>query len=163
MQKGRWRDIKQGRIAPPSMPSSSPCGTPASYFTRFKAQVVDTFMLYTPILYLVTYVILGRAEEFRSNEWGPFLSVTLYGILSSILLALHGQTPGCKAYNIRVVDREGRKIGFLRALGRFFLFLLSALLLFGIALPFIRQKRSTLHDWILDTSVINGDASSSVD
>lgn len=149
---------KNRRSVVESSLQSSRCSDPlpslASYLDRFKAQVVDMFMLYTPILYGLTYLLLGGAQAFRSSPWAPFVAVFLYAILHAIFLSRTGQTPGCKAYRLRVVDCQGRLLGFPLALVRFFLFLLSATLLFGVILPAIRRKKSTLHDWILKTSVV---------
>lgn len=155
-KKNRWRDVRQGRIAP-EIPESAPVDSRlgAPYITRVKAQIVDTFMLYMPLLYFITYVVIGQAAEFRESQWAPLLAVTLYGVISAILTSFLGQTPGHKAYKIKVVNAKGERLGFWLALWRFGLFLFSACLLFGIALPFLRREQSTLHDWILGTRVID--------
>lgn len=145
----RWRVLKAEKQSKPALILQN-----ASYFERFKAQVVDTFMIYTPILYITTYFILDGASDFRQNDVAHFLAVLAYGVIVSLFVSLSAQTPGCKAQNIAIVDENEQKIGFFRALLRFFLYLLTALCFFGIFIPHIRRQRSTLHDWVCKTRVI---------
>ncbi|MDA3967801.1 RDD family protein [Helicobacter sp. WB40] len=125
----------------------------ATFFDRFKAQVVDTFMIYMPILYFITYVIMGSAEAFRDSVLAPLFGVILYGIVVSIFMSFGGQTPGKKAYEIIVKRDDNKKITFLFAMTRFFLFLVSGFLIFGIFMPLFRKDKKTLHDLILQTKV----------
>ena len=72
-----------------------------------------------------------------------------------MLLYKFGQTPGKKAYQIKVVDfKSGQNIGFFQAWLRFVGFLLSAALLIGIIFPFYRKDKRSLHDLIANTVVI---------
>ncbi len=124
----------------------------ASYPDRIKALITDMFMIYAPILYLLTYVILGGKDEFQSSQLAPFIGVTLYGVIYAFLIAKFGQTPGKKAYEIIVVDDETyEKIGFFRAFIRFVAFLFSATILLGLLTPFYRKDRKALHDMIAST------------
>jgi len=127
----------------------------ASYPDKIKALITDMFMIYAPILYLIAYVILGGKDEFQSSQWGPLLGVTLYGFIYAILIAKFGQTPGKKAYEIKVVDDKTYKnISFFRALLRFIAFLFSATILLGLLTPFYRKDKKALHDIICSTSEI---------
>jgi uncharacterized RDD family membrane protein YckC len=124
----------------------------AYYPDRIKAFITDMFMIYAPILYLITYVILGGKDEFQSSQWAPLFGVTLYGVIYAVLLAKFGQTPGKKAYDIQVVDdKTFKNIGFFRAFFRFVAFLFSATILFGLFTPFFRKDRKALHDIICST------------
>lgn len=125
----------------------------ATFFDRFKAQVVDTFMIYMPILYFITYVIVGSADAFRDSVWAPLLCVVLYGVIVSIFMSFGGQTPGKRAYEIIIQRDDNKDITFVFALTRFFLFLVSGFLIFGIFMPLFREDRKSLHDLILRTRV----------
>ena len=124
----------------------------ARYVDRIKAFITDLFMIYTPILYALTYVVLGSKEAFLHSSWGPFLAVALYGIIYALFLSKTGQTPGKKAYKIKVVDDTTyENISFSRALLRFVAFLFSATILIGLILPFYNKRKKALHDMIAKT------------
>jgi len=122
---------------------------------KIKAFITDMFMIYVPILYLMTYVVLNGKDDFQSSNWAPFVAVSLYGIISSILLSKFGQTPGNKAYTMKVVDASTHKnISFLQGLLRFVSFLFGATILIGFFIPFYRKDKTSLHDIIAKTVVI---------
>ncbi|SFV69903.1 Putative integral membrane protein [hydrothermal vent metagenome] len=124
----------------------------AYYPDRIKALITDMFMIYAPILYLITYVIMGGKDAFQSSQLAPLMGVTLYGIVYAFLIAKFGQTPGKKAYDIKVVDDTTyENIGFFRAFVRFIAFLFSATILLGLLTPFYRKDKKALHDIICST------------
>ncbi|TLD83577.1 RDD family protein [Helicobacter sp. MIT 11-5569] len=126
----------------------------AGFLERGKAQVIDTFMIYMPLLYVLTYGVIGSAQEFRDSSWAPFAGVLIYGSIVALLLALKGQTPGKKAYDLWVVRENGKKVTFIFALLRFFGFLLSGTSIVGILLPLWRKDRKALHDILFKTIVL---------
>ena len=124
----------------------------ASYPDKVKALIIDLFMIYAPILYLITYVFVGGKDEFQSSQIAHVSGVLLYGLIYAVLLSKSGQTPGKKAYEIKVVDAKSyENISFFRAFGRFLSFLFSATILLGILLPFYRKDKRALHDLISST------------
>ncbi|MBA1433376.1 MAG: RDD family protein [Epsilonproteobacteria bacterium] len=124
----------------------------ASYPDRIKALITDMFMIYAPILYLIAYVVMGGKDAFQSSQLAPLVGVALYGLIYALLLAKFGQTPGKKAYDIKVVDDTTyENIGFFRAFVRFIAFLFSATILFGLLTPFYRKDKKALHDIICST------------
>ena len=126
--------------------------TYASYLSRIKAFITDLFMIYTPILYAITYVVLGNKEAFQHSFWGPFSAVVLYGIIYALFIAKTGQTPGKKAYKIKVVDAKTHKnISFFQALVRFVAFLFSATILIGLLFPLYNKQKKGLHDMIANS------------
>ena len=126
------------------------------YTDRIKAFITDMFMIYAPILYIITYVFLGGKDDFQASQLAPLAGVSIYGIIYAILLAKLAQTPGKKAYIIKVVDAKTfEKISFLRALWRFVAFLFSATFLLGLLVPFYRKDNRALHDLMAGTVVIN--------
>jgi uncharacterized RDD family membrane protein YckC len=119
---------------------------------KIKAFITDMFMIYAPILYIITYVVMGSKEDFQASQLAPFIGVTLYGLIYAILVSKFGQTPGMKAYDIRVVDDKTlENISFLRAIFRFIAFLFTATFFLGLFSGFYRKDKKVLHDIICKT------------
>jgi len=122
---------------------------------RIKSFITDMFMIYTPILYLITYVVMDGKDDFQASTAGPLVAVVLYGIISTFLLYKFGQTPGNKAYDMKVVDAKTfQNITFSQSLIRFISFLVSATFLLGLFVGFYRKDRRSLHDLLSNTAVI---------
>ncbi len=69
-------------------------------------------------------------------------------------------TVGKLALGIRVTDLQGRRIGFLRALGRYGAKFISAMILcIGFIMVAFTRRKQGLHDLIAGTLVLNGRAS----
>jgi uncharacterized RDD family membrane protein YckC len=127
----------------------------ATYAQRVKAFITDLFMIYAPILYVIAYVVMNGKDDFQSSQAAPLIGVTIYGLIYAVLIGKFGQTPGKKAYEIKVVDdKSGEYIGFFRALWRFFLFLFTATTMLGLFLPLYRRDKKALHDLICGTLVV---------
>ena len=128
----------------------------ARYTDRVKAFITDMFMIYAPILYVITYVFLNGKDDFQASQMAPLVGVSIYGIIYAVLLTKLAQTPGKKAYIIKVVDAKTHKnISFFKALFRFVSFLFSATILLGLLVPFYRKDNRALHDLMAGTVVIN--------
>lgn len=126
----------------------------AGFLERGKAQLIDTFMIYMPLLYVLTYVVIGSAQGFRESSWAPAVGVLVYASIVALLLALKGQTPGKKAYDLWIVRENGKKVTFLFAFLRFFAFLVSGTSVIGILLPLWRKDKKALHDILFQTIVL---------
>ncbi len=127
----------------------------ASIPDRIKAFIVDAFLIYTPILYIITYVVLDGSDDFQNSPFAPIIAIAIFGFISSVFISISGQTPGKKAYTIRIVDNNTKeKISFLRAYLRFVLMLFSCAFLVGIIISFYRRDRRAFHDLALNTSVV---------
>lgn len=137
--------------APPPKPIQKAQGY---FFLRFKAFVIDLFMIYTPILYIVTYFILGSKEAFWANQWAVLSCWALYGGIDSLLCSTLSQTPGMKAQELILTDKKGQKAGFFRCFIRFVAWLVSLGLVFGFVFPFFRKDRLSFQDWLCQTRVI---------
>jgi len=150
----RWREIKKGRTAAPDSDNTSSVNY-AGFLVRTKALITDLFMIYAPILYIITYLVMGGKDDFQSSQLAPLVGVTLYALIYAVLLARSGQTPGKKAYDIKVVDAKTLEtISFFRAFLRFVAFLFSAMTLIGILVLLYRSDKRTLHDLLSGTAVI---------
>ncbi len=124
----------------------------ANSIDKIKAFITDMFMIYAPILYIIAYLVLDGKEAFQASQTAPLLGVSVYGLIYAVLLSKFGQTPGKKAYTIKVVDDKTlENISFLRALLRFVMFLFSATILLGLFTGMYRKDKKSLHDIICHT------------
>ena len=122
---------------------------------RIKAFITDMFMIYVPILYIITYAVMDGKDEFQASDLAPLIGVVLYGIIYVLFLWKSGQTPGKRAYTIRVVDAKTyKKISLGQAILRFIGFLFSATILIGLIFVFYRKDKRSLHDLIANTVVL---------
>ncbi len=150
----RWRDVKQGKAAPAEHTKPPKLPPYAPYPQKIKAFITDLFMIYTPILYIITYLIMDGKDDFQASQIAPLAAVSIYGVIYSIFLSKTGQTPGKKAYSIKVVDKHGKPLSFFKALLRYIFFLFSATSLIGILLPLMRKDKRALHDILLNCDEI---------
>lgn len=149
----RFRKLKKNNKLPDVKLHQRYLYSPYSY--RVKAFITDMFMIYAPILYLIAYVAMNGKDDFQSSQLAPLIGVLLYGLIYAILLSKFGQTPGKKAYEIKVVDaKTGKNISFFKAILRFIAFLFSATTLLGLFIPFYRKDKKALHDLICGTIVV---------
>ena len=129
--------------------------TYSNYPFRVKAFITDMFMIYMPIMYVITYLVLDGKDEFQSSQLAPLMAVSLYGLIYAFLVSKFGQTPGKKAYDMKIVDdKTGKQIGFFRALFRYVAFLFTASTLLGLFIPFYRKDKKALHDLVCNTLVV---------
>lgn len=103
-------------------------------------------------------------EHAQTLVWRSLLfSTVAYAVVGGLYFALMESsawqaTLGKRMIGIRVTDREGRRIGLGRALGRFFAASLSWLTLnLGHALAAWTPERRALHDYVAGTRVENAD------
>lgn len=118
----KWRDVKQNRVEkniPKKVLHSSL--NFVSIAKRFKAFLTDTFLITTPILYIVIYLIMGSGQEFADNRslgWGIIFAV--HFIIIAIFWLKNGQTPGLKAYDLKLVDSKTEtRVSVLQAIIRY--------------------------------------------
>ncbi len=124
----------------------------ANSVDKIKAFITDMFMIYAPILYLITYVVMDGKDEFQASQLAPLVGVTIYGLIYATLISKFGQTPGKKAYTMKVVDETTHEnISFIRALWRFIAFLFSATILLGLFTGLYRKDKKSLHDILANT------------
>ena len=66
-----------------------------------------------------------------------------------------GATPGKMACSIKVINADGSKVSYLKALGRVFAYFLSGLILgIGYIMAAFDDEKRALHDRICNTRVI---------
>ena len=156
----RWRDTKQNKSNHKEDTSikekniqieSSPLST------RLRAFLTDTFLITTPILYIVIYLIMGSGEAFsedRIKGWSIILVVHL--ILITFFWFVKNQTPGLKAYDLKIVDSLSKgRISLIQSLIRYTATLFAVVSFFLMFLPFIRKDKKTFQDLISNTIIIH--------
>ncbi|PIF04130.1 MAG: hypothetical protein CSA86_03275 [Arcobacter sp.] len=155
----RWRDIKKKSTKQKKenkkeiqtiVPNQS-----ASPLFRIKAFITDMFMIMMPIMYITTYIVLDGKDSFQGSELARWLTMALYGLIVIIFWVKKGQTPGFKAYDLILIDDKTKKtLGFFAAFLRYFMFIISAISIIGVLLPFFRKDKKTFQDLVMSTSVI---------
>lgn len=109
---------------------------------------------------------MDAALAAQMHYFGVMWPATLLSIIMAIVYfavcessAWQG-TIGKLALGIRVTDLDGNRIGFGRALGRYFGKILSTIILcIGFLMVAFTQRKQGLHDIICSTLVLNGRAS----
>ena len=155
----KWRDIKKGKVEKKTKEKKttqvSTYLISASPLFRFKAFITDMFMIMMPIMYLTTYLIMDGADSFKTNDSAHWITMAVYGFITIIFWIKTGQTPGFKAYDLRLIDDNTKKpISFGLAIARYMMFLISAVTIIGALLPFFRKDKKTLQDLLMQTSVV---------
>ncbi len=158
----RWRDIKQGKAEETSNinieknSSTVPC---APVLSRIKAFITDTFLITTPVLYIVIYLVMGSGDifsQFRLEGWGLILGV--HFLIIMIFWLRTGQTPGMKAYSLKLIHNTKGKPSILSLTIRYFVLLISMISIFGLFSVYFRKDNKTFQDIFSNTSIIEFDS-----
>ena len=153
----RWRDVKKGKIKATKELVSDilPTSTCAPILSRIKAFITDMFMLMMPIMYVTTYIIMNGKDDFQSSEIARWLTMLIFGLTTIIFLVKKGQTPGFKAYSLKLIDSTTKEtVSFAKGTFRYLIFIVSAVSIVGALLPFIRKDKKTFQDLVANTCVI---------
>ncbi len=156
----KWRDVKQNRVQEEKsngLKNKFSKDNLASLPSRLKAFLTDTFLITTPIFYIFIYLIMGSGEEFAQNRimgWG-----IIFGVHSAIILIFwlkNGQTPGLKAYDIKLVDNMTKqRVSVIQVIVRYLTTLIAVVSIFLLFIPFFNKDKKTFQDIISNTIIIN--------
>ena len=136
----------------------------AGFWRRVAASIIDSLVLAAVGGALLgTHVVLKEARVVDGNDVeiaslllvaaGVFLFFWLYPTLMES--SARGGTLGKMALGIAVRDVEGRKVSFLRALGRHFVKQLSPLTLgVGLLMAAFTGRKQALHDMVASCVVV---------
>ena len=139
----KWRDVKQNRIQETKVETINKSSRDelASLPSRLKAFLTDTFLITTPILYIVIYLVMGSGEEFSQNRslgWG--IIFTVHALIILIFWLKNGQTPGLKAYDIKLVDNlTKQRVSVIQVLIRYLTTLFAVVSIFLLFIPFFNK------------------------
>jgi uncharacterized RDD family membrane protein YckC len=132
----------------------------AGFWRRFVAYFIDVIAVYIVsfVAGLIIGLILGAAQVNSDLISG---AGALAGICIAILYypvqesSAAQATLGKRALGLKVTTLDGQRIGFGRALGRFFAKILSSLILMvGYIMAAFTEKKQALHDMIAGTLVV---------
>ena len=153
----KWRDVKQNRAE--KYVSKKVLHSPLNFVSiakRFKAFLTDTFLITTPILYIVIYLVMGSGQEFSENRslgWG--IIFTIHFVIIAIFWLKNGQTPGLKAYDLKLVDaKTGNRVSILQTIIRYSATLFSIISIFFVFTPFVNKEKKTFQDIVSNTKII---------
>lgn len=162
MAKVRFRDVKQGRTPDINEQKEKKSKKNAVRYPsagrRVKAFITDSFMILMPIMYAVFYLVMGGREGFAEQKLLGWLYILIpYVVITMIFIAKTGQTPGMKAYSMRVVGTDGKAVtSITRILIRQILGIVD-FLLFGWLVMYFRKDKRTLHEILTETMLIEED------
>ncbi len=147
----------------------------AKLWRRIMAFALDLILvsfLVTPVFFtlalvctpdwFVKYIIAASQPTFTMPEI-PLYPKMIANLISDSFLALymagflaaHGQTPAKAILRLRVVDQNGRKLGFARSLFRTVVLIFSMGLFFiPLAYAFFNPERRAFHDYVAGTYVV---------
>lgn len=156
----KWRDVKNNRVSKENLKKdsfkSNSSQNLATLSQRFRAFLTDLFLITTPIIYLVIYVIMGGGDGFAQNRtlgWGIIL--LLCYLIIGIFWLKNGQTPGLKSYDIKLVDNktEGR-LSVIQASVRFITTFFAIVLIAPLFYCYFNKDRKTFQDLLSNTKII---------
>ena len=101
---------------------------------------------------------MGSREDFSSNlMMGWVYMIVPNFILVVIFFVKKAQTPGCKAYNIKLVARDGSKASIGAIVLRYYIELLTLFSVVLLFIPYFRKDKRSLQDIISATHLIKVD------
>lgn len=144
----------------------------AGFFRRAVALIVDTLIVLVPTLLIFGPVLAGQVFSLGvtpselSAAQASLMGATLlsWQLVIGILLWLYfawfessskQATWGKQLLGIKVVDKNGQRISFARATGRFFGKILSYVIFYiGFIMAAFTNRKRALHDIIVETYVV---------
>jgi len=157
-KKPRFRDIKKGNLSNKEN-NNSPIKSSIDYAPiglKMKAFITDLFMLLMPLMYISTYLLIGSLQEFQEHRVEGWLYILIPNfIIVFLFFWKSGQTPGCRAYDIKLVDSKTlREAHPLAIILRYYFEIISIISIVGLFIPFFRDDKKALHDLLSGTVLI---------
>jgi len=156
MAKQRFRDTKKGKIGKIEPKKSS---NNRVFYARkrdiIKAFLTDSFMLLMPIMYIVFYFVFSGREGFAEHRVLGWLYILIpLSIVEILFLISAGQTPGMRAYNLKLIFiPTGEKPPIATIILRQLLSKITFLTFGWLVLAFRKDSRN-LHDLIVGTTFV---------
>jgi len=129
------------------------------FWIRFLAKIIDGLVM-TVANFVLTlpFGLVAPPDESVALAVALsmfFISVTIPIAYTTFLVGRFGATLGKMALGLKIVRSDGDRVSYLRALGRYFAEILSALILYiGYIMAAFDDEKRALHDHICDTRVI---------
>ena len=152
----RWRDVKKGKIEHKNIDSQEIVKS-SPILIRLKSFLVDTFMITMPIMYIVTYLIIGSLKDFSENRlFGWSLILIPHLIIIVFMWYKNSQTVGMKAYNIILVNFKDKKnIGLIQAFSRYIFMTISLFTIIPLFITLFTKDKRAIYDILSGTIIIN--------
>ncbi len=153
----KWRDVKQNKKIKNQSIKKELFIQSSSLPNRFKAFLIDSFLITTPIVYIVFYLIMGGGQEFAQDRiLGWSIIFIIHFTIIGIFWLKNGQTPGLKAYELKLVDyKTEERISVIQVIIRYFITIISIFSIFGLFFPFLRKDKRTIQDVLARTIIID--------
>lgn len=130
----------------------------AGFWIRLGAYLIDFVIIVAVSAALGAAFGLSFIEESQNPEYGIIDLISLLAGIAYFAGFESSQmqgTPGKRALGLVVTDVNGNRISFLRALGRYFGKIISAIILFiGFIMVAFTERKQGLHDMIASTLVL---------
>lgn len=128
--------------------------------SRIKAFVVDMFMIMMPLSYITTYILMDGKDDFQGSQAARWSIAIVYGLIIIIFWISKGQTPGLKAYSMKIINEKTKqKISLPRAILRYIAFLIASMTVVLAFMPFFRKDKKTFQDLVSKTIIVDFDLS----
>lgn len=138
----------------------------AGFWKRVAASLIDVFAIGIPVGIVIGIlgVIFGIDTGLSARTRGlgnPGINLLSYLLQAVVFAWFYSNaslraTPGKLAIGIKVVRGDGEPISFLRGFGRYWAYLLSAIMLgIGYLMAAFTDRKQALHDMICDTVVVD--------
>lgn len=136
---------------------------PAGFWVRFLANVVDSLIILV-LTVIVAFIFNDQAyfNEYNDNSSSP--SETIVSITYAIIFVIfftaskYRGSPGKLLCRIQVLNEDKTQISFLKSIGRYLAYFISALpLLIGFMMAGWNEEKKALHDMICGTRVVYRD------
>ena len=137
----------------------------AGFWIRFAAKFIDGIIL--GVFNQIVLAVMGLGAFQTNTRADAAQAVTMMWIAQLVIFAAscayntlfvgaYGGTPGKLLCGLRIVQPDGTKVSYLRALGRYFAEILSAMILMiGYLMAAFDSEKRALHDRIASTRVIH--------
>jgi uncharacterized RDD family membrane protein YckC len=157
--------VERGRLgleAVDEATSKSDAREYAGLASRGVAFVIDLALAHVIVLLggLLIWLVFSLVGGLRPEWLKDALAATAWFVVVSgyflFFWTLAGQTVGMRPLQLRVARRDGKPIGFLRALVRFVGLLLSVVSIVGVLPVLFDKRRRALDDFLAGTVVLRG-------
>ncbi|MFY4820730.1 RDD family protein, partial [Aliarcobacter butzleri] len=106
----KWRDVKHKKNSSlENTTTEDSLIICASIPSRIKAFIVDMFMIMMPLAYLTTYIFMDGKDDFQGSQEARWTLSLTYGLIIIIFWIAKGQTPGLKAYSLKLLNEKTKE------------------------------------------------------
>jgi uncharacterized RDD family membrane protein YckC len=113
-------------------------------------------MIMMPVMYIVIYIYFGNLKtvgEHKLLSWTIILGIV--GVVVTLFYTLKGQTPGLKAYELKLIDIQTKqKPSFILSFLRYIFFTINFFTLGGLLYGLFRKDKRGIHDLLSGTAIV---------